>query len=265
MADFKLGLSTHRSTFTSNVPSEIPTIEAADVPAVTRAQMREIDRLMVEEFGIEIVQMMENAGLQLARLVQHLLGGALAGQRVLVLAGRGNNGGGGLVAARRLAAWGAEIAVILAHPEEEFDGLPAQHLDSARRSGVPINFRPAGLPPHDQIIDALIGYGLEGPPHGDAAHLIAAATASPAPIVSLDVPSGVDVDTGAAYDLSIHAAATLTLALPKVGLVRPEARSRVGDLYLADIGVPPALYEQIGLGTPRPFAIGQLVRVTGLP
>lgn len=104
MGASRLARYIRRYTFTNNVSFEIPTIDAAVAPAVTRAQMREIDRLMVEEFGIQIIQMMENAGLQLARLVQHLLGGALADQRVLVLAGRGNNGGGGLAAARRLSS-----------------------------------------------------------------------------------------------------------------------------------------------------------------
>lgn len=149
----------------------------------------------------------------------------------------------------------------LAHPAEAFDGLPALQLDSVVRSGVSIDLRPDDLPPHDLIIGALIGYGLEGPPRGDAAYLIAATATSPAPVVSLDVPSGIDVDAGTAYDRAVRAVATLTLALPKIGLLRPEARSSVGDLYLADISVPPAAYERIGIGSPRPFAEGPLVKI----
>ncbi len=96
------------------MPSDIPNIDSGSLPSVTRDQMREVDRLMIEEYGIQLPQMMENAGLQLARLTQEYLDGLDDGRRVLVLAGRGNNGGGGLVAARRLAAWGADVAVVLA-------------------------------------------------------------------------------------------------------------------------------------------------------
>ena len=98
----------------------LPRLSAADVPAVTREQMREVDRLMIEEFGIQLLQMMENAGLNLAELARLHFDGKPAGRRVVVLAGQGNNGGGGLTAARRLSAWGANVDVVLSvEPQQE--------------------------------------------------------------------------------------------------------------------------------------------------
>ena len=234
---------------------------AADLPAVTRDQMREVDRLMVEEYGIQLLQMMENAGASLAELVRRYLGGALEGRRVVVLAGRGNNGGGGLTAARRLSAWGADVAVTLAAAPEEFQDVPALQLGILRRMGVPVQRFEGRLPPHEILVDALVGYGLEGPPRGASRSLIAAANESPAPVISLDVPSGVDVDSGGAPGEAVRATATLTLALPKVGLVQSEAGPYVGELYLADISVPPDLYTRLGLSVRSPFAEGPLVRI----
>lgn len=240
----------------------IPVIEAASIPAVTREEMREVDRLMIEEYGIQLTQMMENAGLQLARLVRHLLGSAVQDGRVLVLAGRGNNGGGGLVAARRLAAWGADVSVLVADALDVFEGVPAHQLGILREMGLLRKQWDGHMPEHDIIVDALIGYGLRGATRGVASELIAAANESAAPVVSLDVPSGMDVDMDSEPETAVRAAATLTLALPKVGLLRPEAGPYVGALYLGDISVPPALYERMGFGSPQPFADGQLVELT---
>lgn len=240
---------------------DIPQVDAGSLPSVTRDQMREVDRLMIEEYRILLLQMMENAGLQLARLTREYLDGLGGGQRVLVLAGRGNNGGGGLVAARRLAAWGADVAVLLATALDAVEGVPLQQLDILQRMDIPVQPFAETLPEHDVVIDALIGYGLQGSPRAPISRMIDAANDSTAPIVSLDVPSGVDVDTGEAPGRAIRASATLTLALLKAGLVRPEAVRFAGELYLADISVPAALYERMGLGTVLPFAAGPLVRI----
>ena len=118
--------------------------------------MRELDRLMIEEYRIQLVQMMENAGLQLARLTQKYLD-ELGGQRVLVLAGRGNNGGGGLAAGRRLAAWGANVAVLLATGLGAVEGVPLQQLDILQRMDVTVQPFAETLPEHDGVPDALIG------------------------------------------------------------------------------------------------------------
>jgi NAD(P)H-hydrate epimerase len=223
------------------------------VPALTTDQTREVDRRMIEDFHIDLVQMMENAGRNLADLAIRRFGPANA----VLLAGPGGNGGGGLVAARHLANRGVDMHVVLAQPE--LTPVPAHQLDIVERMGVPIrpDPRPAAL-----VIDALIGYSLRGDPTGRTAELIAWANRQTAPILALDTPSGLDVTTGRPARPCIRAAATLTLALPKVGLMgAPE----VGELYLADISVPPGLYREMGLEVPALFTLDSIVQLVGDP
>ena len=119
------------------------------------------------------------------------------------------------------------------------------------------------LPEAYLIVDAIIGYSLSGAPRGPAAGLIRSANAHSAPVLSLDVPSGVDTSSGTAHDPSIKATATMTLALPKDGLRAEEARANIGELYLADIGVPPALYSRspLNLEVGPIFAEEEIVRL----
>jgi NAD(P)H-hydrate epimerase len=230
--------------------------------------MREVDRLMMEEIGISLPQMMENAGRTLATQARQLLGGDARGGHVVVLAGRGGNGGGGLAAARRLSIWGAGVSVILGQEAEEMQGVPAHQLAILRYMGVPIHgpgqagSGESSLRSADLILDALIGYSLRGAPREPIAALIRAANAARPPILALDLPSGLDGDSGAAAEPTINATATLTLALPKAGLVRPAARAWVGDLYVADISVPEAVYRRLGLHVGPLFAQADVVRVT---
>src|SRR5215471_4628391 len=127
------------------------------IPAVTVAQMREGDRIMVDELHIELLQMMENAGRCLAAHTRSWLGGQLAGRQVVVLAGSGGNGGGGLVAARRLTIWGAEAAVVLGQPRSKLRGVPAHQLEILGRMGVPVwtadQSPPGTLARADAILD----------------------------------------------------------------------------------------------------------------
>ncbi|MBT3389198.1 MAG: NAD(P)H-hydrate epimerase [Chloroflexi bacterium] len=232
------------------------------IPAITTQQMIEVDRLMIEEYGIELKQMMENAGRNLAALARtRFLGGDPRGTSVVVLAGSGGNGGGGLAAARRLHNWGAHITVHLSRPAAEYHGVPAKQLAILQKIGVGI-IEPAEdtpLPAADLIIDALIGYSLNGAPRGAAARLIEQANAQSAPILCLDTPSGLDSTSGELYPPYIKAAATLTLALPKIGLLAPQARSAVGKIYLADISVPPQLYSHLGLEVGAIFAQAEIL------
>jgi NAD(P)H-hydrate epimerase len=226
------------------------------LPALSTGQMREVDRLMVEEFHIELIQMMENAGRNLALLAKEMLDEDVQDRPIVVLAGRGNNGGGGLVAARHLLNWGAWVQVLLSHPTEEYSGVPARQLAILEAMGLPMAWAEEGweLPPADLIIDAIVGYGLVGDPQRTAVDLIRLANSSRAPILSLDAPSGLDTSTGQLYTPHIQATATMTLALPKAGLLTEDAQSAVGQLYLADISVPPQLYEALDLDVPPIFA-----------
>ncbi len=238
------------------------------LPALSTAQMREVDRLMIEDYHILPPQMMENAGRNLALLAKRILSendlpendlpeNVLQDRPIVVLAGRGNNGGGGLAAARHLLNWGAWTQIVLTHqPNDTTERALNDQLSILRQLDAPLAWAEDGweLPPADLIIDALIGYGLSGAPKGRAADLIQLANSSVAPILSLDAPSGLDTTSGRLFNPHIRATATMTLALPKQGLMQPSAQTAIGQLYLADIGVPPGLYERLGLDVPPLFA-----------
>ena len=221
------------------------------VPFVTTDQMKEVDRLMVERYGILLVQMMENAGRHLAHLArQRFLNGDPRDKLVHVLAGSGGNGGGGMVCARRLSNWGATVKVWVTAPESKLADVTGHQFTILEHMGVPINVasEKPDLPPADLLVDAIIGYSLRGSPSGPAADLIRRANEHEAPILALDIPSGVDLTTGGVHSPAARATATLTLALPKQGLRADDAKQHVGELYLADIGVPPELYSDPALG-----------------
>lgn len=235
------------------------------VTSVSVDQMREVDRLMIEEAGISLVQMMENAGRSLATHARGMSGGDVRGRRIVVLAGRGGNGGGGLAAARRLAVWGAAVTVVLAQSRDDMRGVPRQQLAILEWIGIPVRLAADGIADMvastDLVIDALIGYSLRGAPAGPVAALIRAANASGRPMLALDLPSGLDGDSGHPSDPTIRATETLTLALPKRGLLVPAARSWVGRLHLADISVPEKVYRRLGLTVGPIFAESDIVPI----
>ncbi len=252
----------------------------ADVPFITEEQMREVDRAMVEDLGILLLQMMEHAGRGLATVARsRFFAGDPRGRRVLVLAGSGGNGGGGLVAARWLHNWGATVQVRMTAPARRMGEVPRHQLQVLQRMGVDVSEvgDPAAaephqhlqplvaaaeppLPPADLVLDAIIGYSLRGAPSGAAARAIRAANHHPAPVLALDAPSGVDSTTGAVHEPAIRAAATFTLALPKVGFKQDAARRAVGELYLGDIGVPPELYAR----PPLKLTVGPIFAQSGI-
>jgi NAD(P)H-hydrate epimerase len=242
---------------------EISGIDHGEVPAVTAAQMKEIDRVMVDVLGIDLVRMMENAGRHLARLaVGHLMDGDPRGRMVSVLVGRGGNGGGALVAARRLVCWGAHPSVWLARPSDELTPVPASQLAVLDRLGVTIHEEGTPAEAGDLILDGLIGYSLNGRPLGRARELIEWANLQRAPTLSLDLPSGLDATTGEVHGPAARAAATLTLAMPKCGLLASGADDYVGELFLGDIGVPPSAYDHVGLSVGPLFGRGEILRLT---
>ena len=227
-----------------------PRLRSRSIPCVTADQMQEIDRIATQEYRLHLLQMMENAGRHFAHLARDVgVDGTLRDHTVLVLCGRGGNGGGGLVAARRLAAWGASVRVVTAAPPDDYTGLPAHHLALLRRMDCPVEYADpdAALPDADLLLDALIVYGLDGELDDEMAALIQRVIWHGAPVLSLDVPSGLDATTGVPSQTTVHAEATVTLALPKCGLEAPAAQSAVGDLYLADVGIPPFLYDELDL------------------
>ena len=230
-------------------------INSRGIPALTADQMREVDRIMVEDLHIELVQMMENAGRNLAELALR----RFRPKTVTVLAGPGGNGGGGLAAARHLANRGADVRVTLARARSDLAAVPGHQLDILARMGIQVSSepRPAGL-----VVDALIGYGLRGDPSGRTAELIGWANAHAPAILALDTPSGLDVTTGRAGTPCVRATATLTLALPKTGLA---SAGETGELFLADISVPPAVYRRFGLTVPPLFGHDTIIELGSPP
>lgn len=226
-----------------------PVLAADRVAWITEREMVEIDRVMIDELHIELIQMMENAGRSLARVAIDLFDPS----RVAVAAGSGGNGGGGLVAARHLANAGVDVTVTVSRPVEEMSGVPAHQLGILRRMDVPISDTLADA---DVTIDALIGYSLRSAPHGPTAGLIEQIVAR-RQVIALDTPSGLDVTTGESPGVVVDADVTMTLALPKTGLRNaPE----VGALLLADISVPRSVTAALG-SNPPDFRASPIVRL----
>ncbi|MHB8731357.1 MAG: NAD(P)H-hydrate dehydratase [bacterium] len=216
----------------------------------TPQEMEALEQRAQEAAGVTVAALMERAGARTADVARRLLEGR-GGRRVVVLAGKGNNGGDGLVAARDLVG-DARVTVILAGPAAELGGGPAAHLPSVRERHIPV-IEATGVSPSeidaalrdcDLIVDALFGTGFHGPARGAPAALIEAANRSGAPILAVDVPSGIDTATGAAEPPVIQAAATVTMGLPKLGLVQYPAAACAGRLFVADIGLPDAVVEE---------------------
>ncbi|HEV2073058.1 MAG TPA: NAD(P)H-hydrate epimerase [Thermomicrobiales bacterium] len=222
-----------------------------NVPAVTGAAMARIDRIMIQEMGVDMLQLMEIAGFAVADVARRHCGLDLTQQPAIVaLAGTGGNGGDAMVAARLLHAWGARATVVLLKPRQEFSGIAAHQLAILDRMGIPVQ-EPGDNdpPPAEVIIDGLFGFSLQGNPRDEAARLITLANAQPAPVLAIDVPSGLDATSGEVSDPCIRARWTVTLALPKTGLIVAPA-DITGAIWLADIGVPPDIYARIGVDVP---------------
>jgi NAD(P)H-hydrate epimerase len=247
-----------------------PVSRASSLPTVTAAEMATVDGLAVDEFGIDLLQMMEQAGSHLAEIVRAELAGDLLDRRVVVAVGPGNNGGSGLVAARHLINRGASVRVILARPVNRLSEPGRHQLATLLQMSVDCCVAIYDVPDEeldrefasaDAVIDALLGYRGSGPPHDGVLWLLERVARASVPVISLDLPSGVDADTGETNGPAVSATATLTLALPKAGLFRAAGRDRAGRVYLGDVGLPAALYRRLGLDVGAPFAQGRIVRL----
>lgn len=229
-----------------------------NLPALTTEQMIEVDRLMIEEWGITLIQMMENAGRNLAELAKRLLQD-LPEKKIVVLCGAGNNGGGGMVAARHLHNWGANVNVVLVGDESRLKEVPAHQWKILKRMGVTV--ADSDLSKANLILDAMLGYGAKGNPREPIATWIQRANKSRVRIIALDAPSGLDTTTGIPAIPCIRTHATLTLALPKTGLLTTEAKPVVGDLYLADISIPPELYKSLNINVSPLFKSDTIIKM----
>lgn len=220
------------------------TPENVAVTAVTAEEMREVDRVATEEIGLELLQMMENAGRSLA---SHTLQLREHGP-VVIVAGGGGNGGGGLAAARHLANREIAVTVVLDRDPVSLDGATATQRRILESTDAAVTTDDDPLWKAGIVVDALIGYGLTDAPRGPAETLIETVNEIASPVVSLDVPTGVNATDGSTPGAAVVPDRTLTLALPKTGL-----RCHGGALYLADIGIPTGVYRRLEIPYVSPF------------
>jgi NAD(P)H-hydrate epimerase len=225
------------------------------LPTLTSRQVAEVDRLAHERFGIPVDWLMEAAGWQVARFCRGW---------TAVVCGIGNNAGDGLAAARHLHRWGL-LSSVSCVDAGRLRGAAALERDALGKLGVDVldELRLEGA---EVVVDALFGTGLSRPPEGKFGAWIEAINGSGSRVIAVDVPSGLDADTGVAYAPTVRAETTVTLGLAKPGLLRGDGPGVSGEVWVADIGVPFEAYAAVGVEVPqRLFAEHDRVRleVTG--
>ncbi|MGB2974861.1 MAG: NAD(P)H-hydrate epimerase [Phycisphaerae bacterium] len=217
-------------------------------PVATRDEIRAFDRYAIEALGVPGIVLMENAGRQIAEAARAMLAGR-AKSRVVILAGPGNNGGDGFVVARHLAMAGIRAEVALLAPREKIVGDADTNLRVLEAMGFQVRvlagkvetmlgeLRPM-LAEADLVVDGMLGTGTRGEIREPYASVIGAVNDARRPVLAIDIPSGLDPDTGKPLGPTIRATKTVTLAAVKVGFRKPGAAEYTGEVVLADIGVP---------------------------
>lgn len=222
---------------------------------LSAAEMKAVDRRAIEDLGIPGSLLMENAGL---RVVEELRARwpCLAGVRAVVVAGKGNNGGDGLVVARHLNRLDAGVEVLLLGAEAELSGDAALNLALARTSGVPVvacrtaaDWKKArrALSRAEIVVDAVFGTGLDKPAEGLFAAAIADINRAPGFVVAVDLPSGLSADAMRPIGPAVMADLTVALAAPKIAHVFAPASAFCGEIVVAGIGLPRGLLDHPGL------------------
>jgi len=221
----------------------------------TREQARELDRRAMEEYGMPGVVLMENAGRGAAEAAAAMLGDP-AGRKVVIFCGKGNNGGDGFVVGRHLHNRGAKVEFVLACPPEEIEPWSdaGANLHIALKMGRHLHvaaaadgrFEAAGLEKTaDLLVDALLGTGLTGDVRDPYLSLIRLINAADRPVLAIDIPSGLDADTGRVLRAAVRATRTATFVLPKAGFELGDGPAHTGLVIVVDIGVPKELVEAI--------------------
>ncbi len=237
----------------------------------TTQQMRSIDRRTIEDYGLTGCELMERAGCRVAETARRLIGG-VAGKTIAVTCGKGNNGGDGFVAARYLHQWGAMVDCRVLDSRPAVSGDAAGHLERLEEAGLTPDFQvngPLKLPdrPPALIIDALLGTGLKGPPRDPYGRAITEINLCPAPVLSVDTPSGLAPGCGFPQQRPmeewpcIRADHTLAIGLMKVDLATCPGRSWCGSVEVADIGFPDKaiVAERLYLAMPEQHEMAGLI------
>ncbi len=213
------------------------------IPILTPTESAALDAAAAER-GVTVDELMERAGRAVARTALRVAGGGY-GRRALVVCGKGNNGGDGLVAARHLARWGMGVSVVLLADPGSLRGAAGSNFARFAATGgrwkpFDTEFLRRELDRSDVAVDAIFGTGFRGPPEGDFAAAIDAFGDGP-PVVAVDIPSGVEGETGAVRAGAVWAAVTVSLGALKPGVVFHPGAEHAGDVEVADIGFPPEL------------------------
>ena len=220
---------------------------------VTSAQMVEADRRATQEFHLPVQELMERAGRGVAELagawLEAKLGKPVSAMTLTACCGRGNNGGDGLVAARYLRQRGAQVsAFLMAAKEGGYAPEVQENLRRALDAGVNVLALAdetaeldKNLAASDAALDGLLGTGSSGKPAGLIRVAVQRMRVSGKPLIAIDLPTGIHPDTGHHSGVFVTAALTLTLALPKRGLLAAHAKKNVGELKVVDLGYPPQL------------------------
>ena len=215
---------------------------------VTAEQMQKVDRITIEEIGIPGLELMENAGRGIAEYLAEISEGEIENKKVVILCGKGNNGGDGFVIGRYLSQWDANVRIYLFGKKTEVKGDAKTNLDQAERLGLQIieTSSPDQIEideDTDLIIDAIFGTGFHGEIRSPIAEAIDLINEYDIPIAAVDCPSGLDCSSGALSSSSICADFTATLALPKLGQLVYPGKENVGNLEIIDIGIPEDVIE----------------------
>ena len=214
-------------------------LSSSALPTLSSAQVKAADALAQERFGVAVDWLMEAAGWQVARFCQ----GPTA-----VVCGVGNNAGDALAAARHLRRWG-RLASVSCLDVTRLRGAAARELDVLRKLGVEVA-NTFTLGAAEVVLDGIFGTGLSRPPEGAFAEWIESINSSSARVVSVDLPSGLDADSGVAYAPTVQAHTTVTLGLPKAGLVNRDGPRHAGEVWVVDIGIPFEVYAALGVDAP---------------
>jgi NAD(P)H-hydrate epimerase len=223
-----------------------------NIPVATPAQIAQMDAIMNQTYHVSTLQLMEVAGLRVAEVIRDRILSSLASKKICVVVGKGNNGGDGLVAARYLNGWGADVSVVLIENEDGLSELSKQQLASVKALKIDVQTYQKNTvhwSESDIIIDAMLGCGLKKAPKSHYAEAINEINASQKMVAAVDIPSGLDGDTGEVYESCVRARFTVALAALKKGMQDQKAEVACGKIMVADIGIPQKVYEQVGVKT----------------
>jgi len=220
--------------------------------SLTRDQTRAIERFAIERIGVPGVVLMENAGRLCADAVGDFLAGP-AGRKVAICAGAGNNGGDGFVVARHLSMRGASVVVFLVSPADELSGdaeinyriARNLHLDIREVGSAELANLSRELRGFDVVVDAVGGTGIRGALRGDIAVAVEQINAAGRPVVAVDIPTGLDCDTGRAEGPAVRANLTVTMVARKKGFDSPASAEFTGEVRVVDIGIPADVVERL--------------------